>query len=367
MATSPVTHADVSSVTCLRLQDEAMINWLKGIRLRGQAAHIVTGWNSRAFSQAHQLIDGKPTKQSMPLPLVSLTQTTVTPDMSRWVYTPTTYAGGSPLYTTSDINGSDAVYSCHSGLRKFSGASVAAKPIIKGSMRLTFTIGGITYTEWDDGKCSFTNDNNQIYGSTIRYSTGSIDICFNTAPDEGTVINCSYTAANRTATAKAPFPMPITIGYQVDIWSKTQQDTRFLREGVLTRFEVSPISTWVTVNLPFYGEKLVFIDLVHDVDNSDLESGEGERELRHTITLDMHGWIFKEPEVVKTIMNKHIVAIDANPTEEEEAVSWFSDNSHYSFNSDFSQILSVDQDGYTPPDRVLFAISWDADGNLHST
>jgi hypothetical protein len=260
-----ISNPDVSDETCLRLCDEALINWLKGVRVRGQIAKVTTAWNSRSFAQQHQTNDGKPVKQSMPLPRISLSSTTVRPDSSRWTKASITSIGGQYDYT-------------------------------------------------------------------------------NTSTKEGVY---SY-----------PWPMPITMGYQVDIWTKTQQDMRTIRTSILSKFQLHPDLTYVVIDYPVYGPKEIFVELTVDTDNSNLEAGESDRELRHTISLDVQGYIFKTPDVIRTIRNAHVAIIDGDP-KDDDLVEWYSDNTHYTFNSDYTAITAVDENSYSPPSRILSLLSWD--------
>ena len=373
--TEATFYEDIAPETCLRLMDEAMVDWLKGLKVRNQYAKVVTGWNSRAFAQTFQTHDGKPAKQAIPLPMVSLTQLLVKPDSFRWTRSPVRMTSFGPrtransMYVSDDIVGNEALYSGNGTLLLFTGSFLSSVPVQRETVQLVVTVGGTQYIKYDDGVGSFPAIAGIFNGGSINYHTGAVSLNFITAPD-GTVmapipIRILYTCLKRDQEFHCPFPLPLTISYQVDIWTKTQQDMRWLRTGLLTRFgQVHPDLTYLIVEFPSYGQKMMYLEMTQDADNSDLETGEAERELRHTFTFDLHGWVFKKPYIKKNAKNVHAVIIDGSPCFKDDFMAWYNDPAHYHFNSDYSLITSIDEDpDYTPPDRVLLTLSW-SDGYL---
>jgi len=169
-----------------------------------------------------------------------------------------------------------------------------------------------------------------------------------------------------TKAALVPWPLPILIPYQIDIWTKTRQDLRYLETAVMERFVFSDTTY---VNFDFgegYGEKIVRLTLDSVDDTSDLETGEKERELRKTISTTLHGWIFLTPEIVKTVQQYHIVYIDADDgkLDDQTFLDHFCNISNYNFNSDYSQIISINESpAHAPPEnRVLLWLSYGEDG-----
>lgn len=170
-----------------------------------------------------------------------------------------------------------------------------------------------------------------------------------------------------------PWPMPITIPYQIDIWTKKMQDLRYLETALLSRFTYAD-TLYMDVEIPFYGTVMVRLELESVDDTSDLETGEEERELRKTASVTLHGWIFFRPQTTKTIQNGHVVFIDgasktagAEPGEDlfedETFFDHYCDVDNYNFSSDYTLITSVDESPtHTPPNRALLWISFGEDG-----
>lgn len=61
--------------------------------------------------------------------------------------------------------------------------------IVPGSVSISFTVGGASYTATDDGNGNISTT--EVSG-TIDYKTGNLNLTFTTAPDNGTSINVSY-------------------------------------------------------------------------------------------------------------------------------------------------------------------------------
>lgn len=362
--TQAPSYLDISPETCLRLMDQAVIDWLSTVKCRGQFAKVVTGWNSRNFAQVRQVHDGKPVKQAIPLPMISLTQTLLRPDTTRWTRSRVRMTGIGPVSRSNVTYYSDAVYSSaivytgNGTTTAFTGVSLTGVPIRKKETSVTFTISGNEFTETDDGLGAFTDNSGFLTRGYVNYTTGVINLTFKSPPTDLTSITANYLSVvnDNRAQLHCPFPLPITISYNVDIWSKTQQDMRSLRTQILAKFDVHPDLTWLGVTFPNYGEKMLYLELENDTDNSDLEAGEAERELRHTITLNLHGWIFKMPILVKATETINVALIDGIVND------WYC-NVDQHFHLANGLLVSIDEDpGHTPPYRTLLTLGFDKDG-----
>lgn len=61
--------------------------------------------------------------------------------------------------------------------------------VVPGSVNVSFTVGGTSYTATDDGNGNISTT--EVSG-TIDYRTGNLSLTFTTAPDSGTSIDVSY-------------------------------------------------------------------------------------------------------------------------------------------------------------------------------
>ena len=160
-----------------------------------------------------------------------------------------------------------------------------------------------------------------------------------------------------------PYPLPYNMPYQIDIWTKTRQDWRYLVASLQGRFSFTD-SLYLSVDIPGYGEQLAFLRLDSIDDTSDLETGEEDRVLRATVSLTLEGWLYRVPVVKKTVLKAHAVILDAsgdsdNLLEGSAFADWYCDPDHYNYSSDFTRLLSVDESpDFAPPNRTLFWVSY---------
>lgn len=169
-----------------------------------------------------------------------------------------------------------------------------------------------------------------------------------------------------------PWPLAFDLDYQIDFLTKNQQDMVLLRSALLARFPALD-ETYLEACFPGYGKKMIRVSLNRLADTSKLESGEEERELRSTVEITVHGWIFRVPVRKKTILNKHFVIIDASGEDPSgldtledgsDFLAFYNDPDNYVFTADGSSLVSVaESPTFTPPNRVLFWQSEDAAGN----
>ena len=171
------------------------------------------------------------------------------------------------------------------------------------------------------------------------------------------------TKEDREAMLLFPFPLPYSFPYQIDIFTKTRQDWRMLTSCFATRFPDLD-TTYLCVDIPGYGEKLIRLTLEGIDDTSELETDEEDRVLRATISVTLHGWIFRVPKIKKTVTKAHAVILDAsgdpdNLLDGSDFADWYCDPDHYNFNSDGSLLTSVDESpDFSPPGRAIFWISY---------
>jgi hypothetical protein len=152
-----------------------------------------------------------------------------------------------------------------------------------------------------------------------------------------------YIDEERKTLYSHPWPIPVTIPYQIDIYTKTRQDLRLLETALMCRFKDTD-QTYLKARFPGYGELFLRLKWDRSDDTSELETGEKERELRKTVSTTMDGWIFLQPIKQRTIQNGHVVLIDAgsqtqeappdgNLLEDTAFMNWYNDFDHYHFSS----------------------------------
>jgi hypothetical protein len=98
-------------------------------------------------------------------------------------------------------------------------------------------------------------------------------------------------------------PLPIWLTYTVEVWKKTRSTMNALITALTLRFD--PYMAWdeVVIDDWFWGTVWMPIKLNGITDNSELEAGEKDRALRHTIALRIEAWAFYPPEKDLTVHN----------------------------------------------------------------
>jgi hypothetical protein len=370
---------DVTPETSLRLVDKALTDWLSGMEFRKQHPKVTNVWQSRQFAQNHEMQDGQPTKQAKVWPVLSLSMTGITPALDRRVVANISSLGPTGSLETSyqevlgTANGTDTEFSgklSRIGLVPRSLTITARRQIAPGPPPV-FTI----FTGTDDGEGTLTGSLGTGL-NTINYGTSKYYVSFPAAPTAGTEIIATYRSTGTRMFANQegselyilPFPLPFDLTYQVDIWTKTQQDMQLLRTALLCRFPFTD-ETFLDLEVPGYGTQLLRLNLTRIDDTTDLEPGEADRELRNTVSITAHAWIYRIALKKKTIQSMNVVFIDAgsdaeNLYDESPFLDWYCDISHYTFSGNPPVLASVlESPTLAPPDRVLAWMSW-VDGTL---
>jgi hypothetical protein len=362
MITEPQTIpylADVAPETSLRLVDEALTAWLSSMKLRSQTPTVTNIWQNRQFAQNHEMLPGQPPRQAKVWPVVSLSMTGITPAIDRRVVANISRLGHMEVAIPGDLLrvGTNTT-GAYEGF-------IDLKPIVPGTV--VITAGAQTLT--DNGNGAFIGNVGTL-PNTVDYTTGRYRISFAAVVPTGTDIRVAYHAmdskiyanSERTEMYILPFPLPFDIAYQIDLWTKTQQDMQALRTSLLCRFAYVD-ETYLTLQVPGYGAQILRLTLNRIDDVTDIEPGENDRELRNTVSITAHAWIYRVALKRKIIRTANVVFIDAgsdpvNLRDGSGFLDWYCDIDHYHFSST-GALTSVDESSvYTPPNRVLSWLSW---------
>jgi hypothetical protein len=358
--------------------DETIVNWLSHLRFREQTPKVVTVWASRQFAQQHEVVEGQPTQQAWPLPVISVAMTGITPALDRRVVGQISHLGEDTEQTVT----AQVLATGDGALSSFTG-KLGWLPISRGS--LTITDG--TQTATDDGNGILIGDVDASATNIIDYDSGRYFVSFAAATADQAQVTASfrawdsrmYVGNDRSAVYVLPFPIPFDLTYQIDIWTKTQQDMQWLRTSLLSRFGYAD-ETFLNATFGGYGEKLIPVSLTRIDDTTDLEPDEQHRELRNTVTLTAKAWIFQVPLQVKTVKGINVAFIDAgsdtnkfsgvcpNCLDGSAFMDWYGDNDHYTFSGSVPAVLQAVSESpiFSPPDRAIAFMGW-VDGTLTQT
>jgi len=376
----PTTYEDVVPETCLRIVDEAVVSWLSHLKLRNQTPKVVTVWQSRQFAQQHEVHKDKdkPVKQAWPLPVVSVAMSGITPALDRRVVGQISHLGAA-----SEVTVSAQVLATGDGLLSTFTGKLGWWPIVPGSLTITDGTQEVT----DDGNGALVGDIDASGVNIIDYSTGRYFVSFAAAVADQAQVTATfrvwdsrmYAKDDRSEVYVLPFPIPYDLTYQVDIWTKTQQDMQWLRSSLLSRFPYAD-ETFLRATFGGYGDKVIPLRLDRVDDTTDLEPDEGHRQLRNTVTFTAKAWIFQVPIQIKTIQSINVAILDASSDEEKwngvcsncqdgsAFMDWYGDDSHYTFSGTVPAVLQSVQESpdFTPPDRAIALFGW-VDGTLTQT
>lgn len=110
----------------------------------------------------------------------------------------------------------------------------------------------------------------------------------------------------QTAIYQAPFPLPLSFPYQIEIWTRNQVTANLIRQQLHLRYDEGQ----VYFRLDFspvhavYGCKLVRMSIDGIANNSDLEPGEpGDRVVRYTVSTTIHGWLWRPVREIPTVLS----------------------------------------------------------------
>ncbi len=107
--------------------------------------------------------------------------------------------------------------------------------------------------------------------------------------------NMRFTDSSKKYTQTAVFPQPFLLPYTVEIWSKYVQSDAELFQRFMFAFASAQSYMMVKHREP-WGFKMAAIHLNNMDNNSKLEGGEmDEREIRHTLSLQVEAWLFFDP------------------------------------------------------------------------
>lgn len=376
-------YGDVAPETCLRIYDQMMVDWLSSLRFRDQTPKVVTVWASRQFSQQHEIHNDKPVKQAFPFPVISLISTGIVPALDRRSVQMIQRLGITEIAITGEtLATGDGTSFGFVGNTNYAGVSPGSVTI---TATRTVTPGPVppatyaTMTVTDDGDGNLIGDVAASPPSVINYTTGRYQVNFAYPVTNNTSIVGAYTSSDsriytsneRTANYVLPFPLPFDITYQMDIWTKTQQDMQLLRTALLSRFSFVD-ETFLECTIPGYGEKLIPVRLGNLSDTTDVEPDEKNRELRNTITMTVKGWIFRCPLTVKNIRRLNVALLDAgsdpvNLQDGSAFMDWYCDIDHYSFDGNYYLDSVQESSRFAPPARALAWMGFDEHGVLAKT
>lgn len=139
-----------------------------------------------------------------------------------------------------------------------------------------------------------------------------------------------------------PWPFPLDVTYQIEIWTKTAQAMRGLRTALFllwSRF--NPVEMFIEVEYPPpYGVKLIPLKMEGDSSVGSLEGGEDDRELRHAFTVTASAWIFLAPIRRKLIHQTNVAYIDGDAGDEAVRAHFTNVGSNWTFDVD-GMLLSI--------------------------
>jgi len=104
---------------------------------------------------------------------------------------------------------------------------------------------------------------------------------------------------NTKVALTAMSPQPTDIPYTLDIRTIKQRTM----DEIVSKFKLKFIKDtgYITVDLGVYGQKWLSVKYDGSSDSSEVEVGEEERKLRTTISLQLRGWVLREPERQKIV------------------------------------------------------------------
>ena len=115
---------------------------------------------------------------------------------------------------------------------------------------------------------------------------------------------------------QAPWPSPQNMPYQIEFWARNRTVLNYILQWLTLQFDNNVLHLSLSLrefDIDLYPEPLsIRIDKSSFSDNSDLESGENQRILRHTLSIIVKGYLFRPSRTVKTIQKVEFEAIEKN-------------------------------------------------------
>ena len=99
---------------------------------------------------------------------------------------------------------------------------------------------------------------------------------------------------------QAQHPIAYDISYQLDIWTKFRDDANLLTSLTLVKFPRRKAALNIDLGYP-WGVKKVYLIPAGVVDNTELETEDGDREVRMTLDFLLEAWLPLMPVDVRTV------------------------------------------------------------------
>lgn len=115
---------------------------------------------------------------------------------------------------------------------------------------------------------------------------------------------------------QSPYPSPQNIPYQIEFWTRNRTIINYLLQWLALQFDNNVLYLGLNLrdfDLDMYPDPIA-IQVKKDnfQDTSDLEPGEEQRNLRHTLSMTVRGFLFRPIRTVKTVEKTVFDVIDKN-------------------------------------------------------
>lgn len=128
-------------------------------------------------------------------------------------------------------------------------------------------------------------------------------------------------APNHTKVKVAQSPQPKLLTYTLEAWCRTMREMNNLILQLSTKFNLD--LAYIRVDLEEFGVKRFALKLESSTDASELEYGEQDRKLRHSLTMTLNGVFHKPMRTIETVKSVDVTWQDevGNDLETKELVS----------------------------------------------
>lgn len=120
---------------------------------------------------------------------------------------------------------------------------------------------------------------------------------------------CNIAENLKSKLLSANYPAPVIIPYQIDLWSKYFSEMNIWERSIAENFastyqylRIRPNDVWGWKSYPLFWDGSI-------ADNSDLEPGEGDRQLRKTVSLKAECWLFADSFIINPVVKRIEVEI----------------------------------------------------------